>query len=688
MRKILLCLLVVLCSLSLFVESAEKKKKLLERHKKWLEEEVVYIITGLEKEVFHQLEAERERDLFIEAFWKQRDPSPGSPTNEFKEEHYKRINYANHFFGRSSPMAGWRSDRGQIHIILGEPNDITRYEGSGQVYNTEVWFYQGLTKKGLPAGFNLVFFQQGGAGKYRLYSPMSDGPQALMTGYFGDSVDYMAAYRKLKEFEPMLADVSMSLIPGESSIAMGRPSMSSDVLVQRVFATPAREIKERYAKKFLEFKDIVEVEYSTNYMDSSSVVKLLKNPSGFYFVHYAIEPERLSVNQFENKFYTTLKLNGTVTTMDGVMIHQFEKDVALEFEEEQVREVSQKPLSLRDMFPLIPGTYKMSVLLKNEVSKEFSSIERDLLVPGEEDGLQMTSFIMGYRVNRRPPEENKLRPFQMGMNQIYFQANRTFLKADNLVLAFQLHGLTLAQRERSIIKYTFLKNGEPYKTLDRDVKGYLTSPDFIETFSLQEFSPAHYRVEVSLQIDGREVLYEKGDFDVTHQTAIARPWIYAKLMPGSSNPVYSYMIGTQLYNKGRVDEARTYLEAAYQSTPDSIEFALNLAKIYMYMNDFKLVEPLLKPFLDRPEPAEYEVYLILGRAYQSLSLLDKAIETFDSAIDQFGVNTNLLNAVGECYFQLGRYEEALVAWERSLEINPNQPELKKSVEAIKEKKDG
>jgi tetratricopeptide (TPR) repeat protein len=104
----------------------------------------------------------------------------------------------------------------------------------------------------------------------------------------------------------------------------------------------------------------------------------------------------------------------------------------------------------------------------------------------------------------------------------------------------------------------------------------------------------------------------------------------------------------------------------------------------MNMEEFKLVEPILQPFLGRPEPTKYEVYFILGRAYQSLGQLDKAIEIFDKAIDQFGVNSSLLNAVGECYFQLGRHEEARVAWERSLEINPNQPELKKSLEAIKE----
>jgi len=687
LKNILPWLLALFCLLILSVESAEKKIELSERHKKWLEEEVVYIITALEKEVFQQLETDRERDLFIEAFWKQRDPSPGSPTNEFREEHYKRINYVNHFFGRSSPKAGWRTDRGEIYIILGAPNDITRYEGKSQIYNTEVWFYQGLSKYGLPSGFNLVFFQEGGTGEYRLYSPLKDGPQALMTSYFGDAVDYLSAYKQLREFEPMLADVSMSLIPGEGSIAMGRPSLSSDVLIQRVFTTPAREIKERYAKKFLEYKNIVEVEYSTNYMDSSSIVKLVKDSSGINFIHFAIEPERLSVNQFENKFYTTLKLNGTVTTMDDVMIHQFEKEISLEFDEEQMREANLRPLSIRDMFPLIPGTYKMSVLLKNEVSKEFTSIERNLFVPGEEDGLQMTSLIMGYQLNRRAPEQDKLRPFQMGMNQIYVQANQTFLRTDTLVLAFQLHGLTQAQREQAVIKYRFLKDGEAFKTFDREVKDYLSSPDVIETFALQEFSPAHYRVEILLQIDGREVLQEKDNFDVTHQAAIARPWTYARLMPGTSNPVYAYLIGNQLYHSGRVEEARDYIEKAYRSNPESVEFAISLARVYMKIEEYKQVESILQPLLDRPEHPPYEVYFVLARAHQGLGQLDKAIAILDSAIDYFGVNTNLLNTVGDCYYQLGRYEEALVAWERSLEINPNQPELKKDVEAIKENND-
>jgi GWxTD domain-containing protein len=251
-------------------------------HKKWLEEEVVYIIAPVENEIFLQLKTDRERDMFIKAFWKHRDPTLSTPENEFRTEHYRRINYANQFFGRALPKKGWKTDRGRIYIILGAPNDIQRFEGKTQVYPTVVWFYQGLTDKGLPPGFNLVFYQEGGLGEYELYSPLGDGPQALLTSYLGDPMDYMAAYSRLREFEPELSGYAMTLIPGERSDAIGRPTMSSDILVNRVESTPVREIEDRYARKFLEYKDIVEVEYTANYMDCDSLVKVLKDPSGIY----------------------------------------------------------------------------------------------------------------------------------------------------------------------------------------------------------------------------------------------------------------------------------------------------------------------------------------------------------------------------------------------------------------------
>jgi len=685
-KKLSFFLLIIIAVFFLHGNTKKETSNLPPSYKKWLEEEVVYIIAPIEKEVFLKLKTDRERDLFIEAFWKHRDTNPATSENEFRQEHYRRINYVNHFFGRRTPKPGWRTDRGRIYIILGEPNDIQRFEGKTQVYPSEIWFYQGKTNLGLPPGFNLVFFQEGGLGEYKLYSPLKDGPQALMTSYWGDPMDYLEAYNRLSEFEPDLAQVSLSLIPGEGTAAFGRPSLVSDLLVQKVETTAIRQIKAKYAQKFLEYKDIVEVEYTANYIDSDSLVRVIKDPSGVFFVHYAIELKRLSVNMYENKYYTTLRVNGTVSNLEGETIYQFEKNISIDFDKERMKSVRRQPLSIRDMFPLIPGNYKLSILVKNEVSKEFTSLERDLIIPQDEEALQMTSLILGYKMKKNTTQQNRLRPFQAGTYNIYFQANRVFLRENTLILAFQIHGLKEALKKKAEIRFTFIKSGEEFHSTTNKITEYTDLPNILEQFSLRQFPPAHYRIQVSLFFDGREVIFESEDFDITPLGAITRPWIHSKVLPGREDPIYSYLIGTQLFNSGKITEARARLEKAFQKKPDSIDFALNLSKTYMALAEYKKVESVLFPFLNQAKPPKYEAFFIMGKAYQNTGELSKAIDVFDKAISRYGLNINLLNSIGECYFQLGEVNEALAAWEKSLEMNPNQPQIKKGVKVLKEKK--
>jgi GWxTD domain-containing protein len=684
--KLSISILIIIAAVALYGDKKQKPKDLPPVYEKWLNEEVVYIITPNEKEVFLKLESDKERDIFIDAFWNQRDTLFAKPKGESKKEHYRRLNYVNHFFGRGTPKPGWRTDRGRTYIILGEPNDVQKFEGKTQTYPTEVWFYQGKTNLGLPPGFNLVFYQESFTGEYRLYSPVRDGPQALLTSYYGDPMDYLEAYKQLQEFEPDLAEVSLSLIPGEGGTYTGRPSLSSDILIQRVETVPVRQIKDRYAQKFLEYKDIVEVEYSTNYIENDSSVKVVKDPSGIYFVHYAIEPERLSVESYENTYFTTLKVNGTVSNMDDKIIYQFGKDFSLNFDEERLNRVSRQPLSLRDMFPLIPGNYKLSILVKNEASKEFTSLERTLIIPKEEDGLQMTSLILGYDMKTNETPKGGLRPFQIGNNQIYVHANRIFVRQDTLVAAFQIHGLDQSLIERGEIKFIFFKGQEEFHSSVKKISEYPDFPNILEQFSLGDFTPANYRIQVSLFVDGKEVLFESEYFDVTYAEAIVRPWIYSKVLAEIEDPVYSFIIGTQLYNSGKTAEARDHLEKAFQKDPNSVDFALNLSRAYLALAEYKRIEPVLSPFFDQPEPPPYELFFIMGKAHQSLGELDKAIDTFDKAISHYGLNINLLNSIGECYFQAGNADGALAAWEKSLEINPDQPEIQKSVRVLKEKK--
>ncbi|MDH5384308.1 MAG: GWxTD domain-containing protein [Candidatus Aminicenantes bacterium] len=126
-KKYIIILFISLLAFPLEVSSGVKSEgKLPPRFKKWLEQEVCYIITPLEKEVFLQLQTDRERDLFIQAFWKHRDPTSGTPENEFKEEHYRRINYANHNFGRAVPsLAGKPIGEGSISFLVNPGESIT-----------------------------------------------------------------------------------------------------------------------------------------------------------------------------------------------------------------------------------------------------------------------------------------------------------------------------------------------------------------------------------------------------------------------------------------------------------------------------------------------------------------------------------------------------------------------------------
>jgi GWxTD domain-containing protein len=685
-RNLSIIVLIIAVALTLFGHKEEKTAELPEVYDKWLNEEVVYIITPKEKEVFLQLQTNRERDIFIEAFWNQRDKLFNKPEGESKKEHFRRVDYANRFFGRGIPKPGWRTDRGRTYIILGEPNDIQKFEGKTQTYPAEVWFYQGKTDLGLPPGFNLVFYQENFIGEYELYSPAKDGPQALLTNYYGDPMDYLEAFRQLREFEPDLAGVSLSLIPGEGNVYAGRPSLSSDLLVQRVETVPERQIKDRYAQKFLEYKDIVEVEYSTNYIECLSSIKVIRDPSGIYFVHYAVEPERLSVDSYENKYFTTMKVNGTVSNLENKIIYQFGKDFPINFDEERLKSIRRQPLSLRDMFPLIPGNYKLSILVKNEASKEFTSLERTLLIPGEEDGLQMSSLILGYTMKKNEKQQGGLRPFQIGNNQIYTHANNIYTKKETLVAALQIHGMDPGLREKGEIKYTFLIDDEEFRTLRRKFTEYASLPNILEQFSLHDFVPSHYRILVSLLFEGREVLSASEDFAVTYAEAVARPWIYSKVLAEIQDPIYEFIIGTQFYNSGKTAEARDHLEKAFQKNPDSVDFALNLARVYLTLEQYKKIESVLLPFSNQPEPPSYELLFVLGRAYQNSGELAKALKTYDKALSHYGLNINLLNSIGECYIRLGIPDEALAAWEKSLQINPDQPEIQKRVKALKQKK--
>jgi len=228
-------------------------------------------------------------------------------------------------------------------------------------------------------------------------------------------------------------------------------------MLQNIYRAPQKDLKERYAEKFLMYKDIVEVEYTANYMDNDHSVKILKDPSGIYFVHYVVELMRFSVQQYQGEYSTHLKINGNVTDLGGKTIFQYEDSFPVEFDETELKQLSYRPFDLYDMFPLLPGSYKLSVIVKNEVSKEFTSIEKDISIPEADPDLQMSSLILGYKTEPISSVTNYITPFRIGQDQIYFQPSRIFLPDDKLSLVFQILSLSPDLHQKGALKFEIFK---------------------------------------------------------------------------------------------------------------------------------------------------------------------------------------------------------------------------------------
>jgi len=150
-------LLMVLCSVA-GTAFAAPPKEAISPYQKWLDEDVTYIITAGERAAFKRLSTDAERKDFIEQFWLLRDPTPGTAENEFKDEHYRRIAYANEHFGAQAP--GWKTDRGRIYIVFGPPDEIEDQSSSVN------WTYRYL--EGIGSNVKIHFVDRAGSGEFQM----------------------------------------------------------------------------------------------------------------------------------------------------------------------------------------------------------------------------------------------------------------------------------------------------------------------------------------------------------------------------------------------------------------------------------------------------------------------------------------------------------------------------------------
>jgi hypothetical protein len=480
-----------------------------------------------------------------------------------------------------------------------------------------------------------------------------------------------------------VADLSMSLIPGEY-IYGTNPTPSSDILIgQKIPKLGYESVKDGYAERLLKYKDVIEVEYTANYIESDALVQVTRDAAGRALVHFLIEPSRLSIERFEGLYRTTIDVNGIVSDVTGKTVYQFDRRVPLELDGERFGKIRDRLMCYQDVFPLIEGDYKLSVLWKNTVSKEFTSLEATISIPPA-TALTLSTPLLANRIVRNTAFAGQVKPFTVGETQIVASPRNDFTVQDTLTLFCELGGLTSELKANGSLVLTLVRNNQVVAATTKALTGAPDPMRVLEEFPLSNLAPDYYTANVVL-LDGAktELLSSKASFYISLQTALPRSWIMYAPLPPSTDPLYVNIRGMEYYRTGNTARARPLLEEACRRSPGSVPFALDLSRLLIELKDYESLERVAVPFYQ--DKKSYEFAEFLGESAQALGRYPEAIGYYKDYLTYFGTNINVLNSIGDCYVKTGDIAGAISVWKKSLELSPSQSELKKKLADIQDK---
>jgi GWxTD domain-containing protein len=656
-----------------------KEKDLTPRHQEWLKLTTTIILPA-EKEVFLTLTNERERDIFIGAFWKQRDPTPATPQNEYKDEMDKRFKHVNEFFRRGTVREGWMTDMGRIYMILGPANSIERFEGTAGLYPTQVWYYYGAAGKDLPANFALVFFQRGG-GEFKLYNPVSDGPGSLIIDTRGlDLTNYQGLYEKIKEMAPTLAGVSISLIPGQIPLGYA-PSPQTSLILAKVFDSPKKDINPAYATHFLHYKGIVSTEYLTNYIESSATVEVIRDGLlGLDFLHFSMSPRTVSIDYYQPKdqYYCNFKLSVSLRRGDTV-VFQYSRDYPFYFSPDRVEHIQANGLAVQDLFPIAEGKFGLTILLQNTVGKEFSLYEKEVEVPAGDGPVKLTAPVLGYGL--QDAAAASVVPFKVLGRQILTDPKGTLGAGDEVAFAVGLiriprdlwaGGTIEVAAEGSQAKGEFVQ----LRTIKLSDLLYARAMTFLEKAPVRDLPPDYYEVSFILKDAAGEVLDKAlAPFILSPATAVPHPVTIVKPMPTANNYLYYYGLAIQYDKTGDLAKAEAVLRKAHDLKPDYLEGVVQYADFLVRAGKTDEALGLVETLADSLN-FRFDYFLIKGRALKDKGEYGPAIQSLLEGNKIYDSDTRLLNALGFCFYKTGQKKGALDALNASLRLNPEQPDAK------------
>ncbi len=447
------------------------RKELETPYRKWLTEDVGYIITDEERTAFKRMTTDDERQNFIEGFWLRRDPTPDSAENEFKEEHYRRIAYANERYASGIP--GWKTDRGRIYITFGPPAEIESHpsggsyerpyeEGGGttSTYPFEKWRYRWI--EGIGTDVNIEFVDPTMTGEYRMTMDPSEKDALMMVPGAGlTMMEQMGLSSKTDRF---------SRTDG-TRLGTGNSPMSSKMnqferLQQFANLQKPPEIK---------FKDLEAQVNSTikfNLLPMKTRADYIRMTNSTVLANLTLQFDKhdLQFGQKDGVSKAVVNIYARITSMSRRVVNVFEDVVTIEVPTELLGEAVKGSSLYQKSVPLPPGKYRLNVVAKDIIGGTLNNYEMALDVPHYDDEkLASSTIILADLIEKVPTKSIGTGQFVIGTSKVRPRLNETFKQNEKLGLYMQLYNFgpdEKTQKPNASIDYEVVKNSNNQKVFE------------------------------------------------------------------------------------------------------------------------------------------------------------------------------------------------------------------------------
>lgn len=579
---------------------AAKEPTLPAKYDHWLKEEVPYLITDEERSEFLSLPNDETRDRFIETFWKVRNPNPESPLNTFKEEHYRRMAYANQHFGASNTQDGWRTDRGMVYITLGPPQQREVHPETKYLRPLEVWFYEN-TSSDIPPHFYVVFYKPSPAEEYRLYSPYGDRPEKLINSTNAVNNQPLAYQIIQKDLGSEIARLSLSLLPGEPiDPKEAYPSLQSDVLLNNIRNyrnLPTNKSKISLVRAQLEgvtHKIILGEQFSEL---TTVAMRDAEDRADLHYLFRFRNPQDFTLGkQSDGRYYYSLAVEAELQSANGKVLYKDEQQLSEPLTEQQISQLKNQCFGLEGKLPIAPGKYELHLAVTNNLTKQVYRQSRQILIPAFDHPLGISQVFFA-DARHAAQRDNGLKPFSFsGIKLSPLGADGAVVSQGTpLRVVFQLWeapGSPVALHGQLLnLNYLIGQLGSTEKqsqdqVIDRSSFSPAGNLLMGKDLPTEALVPGHYRLVIRTSTSAPEqTAYQSLNFEVA-PASTQIPTLWTVDLPSSTDAA------TDLYRRAlcalannNAQLAAAYLEKSVTLSPQSASLYRALAEAYRAKGD-------------------------------------------------------------------------------------------------------